>query len=57
MKFLAFRWERLGDITVLPVTSFRDPKWDSIAEELWPIVAKSLSALRLARQVTMAGLA
>ncbi|KAK8943174.1 tRNA wybutosine-synthesizing protein 2/3/4 [Platanthera zijinensis] len=50
LKQLPVRWERLGDIFVLPVTSFRDPRWDSIAEDLWPIVAKSLNALRLARQ-------
>ncbi|XP_020573877.1 tRNA wybutosine-synthesizing protein 2/3/4 isoform X2 [Phalaenopsis equestris] len=50
LEELPVRWERLGDITVLPVSSFSDPRWDSIAEELWPIVAKSLRALRLARQ-------
>lgn len=50
LKELPVRWERLGDIAVLPVTSFRDPRWNSIAEELWPIVAKSLRAFRLARQ-------
>lgn len=47
-----FRWERLGDIVVLPVTSFKDPAWDSIGPEVWPIVAKSLNANRLARQVS-----
>ncbi|KAK9022971.1 hypothetical protein V6N11_003207 [Hibiscus sabdariffa] len=44
------RWERLGDIVVLPVSSFRDPVWDSIGGELWPIIAKSLNTCRLARQ-------
>lgn len=53
IKFLAiFRWERLGDIVVLPITSFKDPVWDSIGPELWPIVSKSLNTLRLARQVS-----
>ncbi|CAI0468320.1 unnamed protein product [Linum tenue] len=47
---LPIRWERLGDIVVLPVTSFKDPAWDSIGHELWPIIATSLSARRLARQ-------
>lgn len=46
-----FRWERLGDIVVLPVTSFKDLVWDTIGAELWRIVAKSLNARRLARQV------
>ncbi|XP_028059424.1 protease Do-like 7 [Camellia sinensis] len=43
-------WERLGDIIMLPMTSFKDPAWDSVGAELWPIVAKSLGAQRLARQ-------
>ena len=47
-----FRWERLGDIVVLPVTSFKDPIWDSIGDELWPAIAESLNARRLARQVS-----
>lgn len=50
--FDLFRWERLGDIVVLPVTSFKDPVWDSISEEFWPTIAKSLNASRLARQVS-----
>ncbi|KAL5730750.1 hypothetical protein ACHQM5_003542 [Ranunculus cassubicifolius] len=44
------RWERLGNIVVLPITSFKDPIWNSIREELWPMVAKLLGANRLARQ-------
>lgn len=50
LEQLPSRWERLGDIVVLPVTSFKDPLWGSIGKELWPLVAKSLGALRLARQ-------
>ncbi|KAF5200292.1 tRNA wybutosine-synthesizing protein 2/3/4 [Thalictrum thalictroides] len=46
----ATQWERLGDIVVLPMTSFRDPLWNSIREELWPTVAISLNTYRLARQ-------
>uniref|UniRef100_A0A6N2KY01 TRM5/TYW2-like N-terminal domain-containing protein n=1 Tax=Salix viminalis TaxID=40686 RepID=A0A6N2KY01_SALVM len=51
LEELPNRWERLGDIVVLPATSFKDPIWDSISEELWPIVAKSLKAHRVARQL------
>lgn len=47
------RWERLGDIVVLPVTSFKDPIWDTVGEELWPMIAKSLCTSRLARQVSL----
>ncbi|KAL6200966.1 hypothetical protein ACLB2K_024681 [Fragaria x ananassa] len=50
LEELPTRWERLGDIVVLPVTSFKNPLWDSIAEELWPVIAKSVNAARLARQ-------
>lgn len=45
------RWDRLGDIIILPINSFKDSLWDSISGELWLIVAKSLKAHRLARQV------
>ncbi|KAK1326195.1 tRNA wybutosine-synthesizing protein 2/3/4 [Acorus calamus] len=51
LEQLPTRWERLGDIVVLPVSSFGDPAWDLIGDELWPIVAESLGACRLARQV------
>ncbi|KAL2339187.1 hypothetical protein Fmac_013633 [Flemingia macrophylla] len=50
LEELPRRWDRLGDIFILPSTSFKDSMWDSIAEELWPIVAKCLKAHRLARQ-------
>ncbi|XP_027332177.1 tRNA wybutosine-synthesizing protein 2/3/4 isoform X2 [Abrus precatorius] len=50
LEELPTRWDRLGDIVILPTTSFKDSMWDSIAKELWPIVAKSLKAHRLARQ-------
>lgn len=50
LEELPSRWERLGDIVVLPLTSFKDSAWDLIGQELWFIVAKSLGAIRLARQ-------
>lgn len=50
LEQLPNRWERLGDIVVLPATSFKDPIWDSISKELWPIVARSLNTRRVARQ-------
>lgn len=37
---------------MLPVTSFKNPLWDSIGEDLWPVIAKSVNAVRLARQVS-----
>ncbi|KDP20748.1 hypothetical protein JCGZ_21219 [Jatropha curcas] len=47
---LPTRWERLGDVVVLPATSFKDPSWDLIGDELWPTIAKLLSSNRLARK-------
>ncbi|XP_078437024.1 met-10+ like family protein / kelch repeat-containing protein isoform X2 [Wolffia australiana] len=49
-NILPGRWDRLGDMVVIPVNSFKDSAWESISEELWPIVARSLGAHRLARQ-------
>jgi tRNA wybutosine-synthesizing protein 3 len=49
---LMCRWETLGDLIILPKTCFKDPLWESVSEELWPLVAKSLGAQRLARQVS-----
>ncbi|KAK4353608.1 hypothetical protein RND71_025802 [Anisodus tanguticus] len=50
LEELPSRWERLGDIVVLPQTSLKDSSWDLIGQELWVVVAKSLGANRLARQ-------
>ncbi|KAG9454033.1 hypothetical protein H6P81_006937 [Aristolochia fimbriata] len=50
LEQLPTRWERLGDITVLPATSFKDPIWESLGQELWMLVARSLGTQRLARQ-------
>nr|XP_043622298.1 tRNA wybutosine-synthesizing protein 2/3/4 [Erigeron canadensis] len=50
LEQLPTRWERLGDIVVIPVTSFKDSAWESLGKELWSIVAESLGVCRLARQ-------
>jgi len=50
LEQLPARWETLGDIIILPKTCFKDPLWESVGEELWPLIAKSLGAQRLARQ-------
>ncbi|CAO2842541.1 unnamed protein product [Amaranthus hypochondriacus] len=50
LEQLPTRWERLGDIVVLPINSFQDPVWDTIGSVLWLAVAKTLGARRLARQ-------
>ncbi|XP_054785640.1 tRNA wybutosine-synthesizing protein 2/3/4 isoform X2 [Prosopis cineraria] len=55
LEELPARWGRLGDIVVLPTTSFKDPMWNSITEELWLTVSESLKANRLARQMAIIG--
>uniref|UniRef100_A0A0E0I1D3 tRNA wybutosine-synthesizing protein 2/3/4 n=1 Tax=Oryza nivara TaxID=4536 RepID=A0A0E0I1D3_ORYNI len=50
LEQLPTRWETLGDIIVFPKTCFKDPLWESVRDDLWPLVAKSLGAQRLARQ-------
>ncbi|GJN32451.1 hypothetical protein PR202_gb20963 [Eleusine coracana subsp. coracana] len=50
LEQLPTRWETLGNIIILPKTCFKDSLWESVSEELWPLVAKALSAQRLARQ-------
>ncbi|XP_071697573.1 tRNA wybutosine-synthesizing protein 2/3/4-like isoform X2 [Rutidosis leptorrhynchoides] len=50
LEQLPTRWERLGDIFVLPMTCFKDSAWDSLGNKLWLAVAESLGASRLARQ-------
>lgn len=50
LEQLPARWERLADIVVLPEASFKDPIWETIGEELWPVIAKVLNTRRLARK-------
>lgn len=50
LEELPSRWERLGDMAVLPITSFKDDGWHSLGNELWVTVARSLGVQRLARQ-------
>lgn len=54
ISLIYLRWDKLGDIIVLPVSSFRDQAWELVEEDLWPIVAQSLGTRRLARQVSLA---
>ncbi|KAM1108590.1 hypothetical protein ACFX2B_005165 [Malus domestica] len=57
LEELPARWERLGDIVVLPATSFKNPIWDSLGMELWHVISKSLNAHCLARQGRVASTA
>ncbi|EPS57898.1 hypothetical protein M569_16919 [Genlisea aurea] len=56
LEQLPSRWEKLGDMIVLPVGSFNDRLWDTMTpDELWSVVARSLGTDRLARQGRVAG--
>lgn len=48
------KWERLGDIALLPSQSFASPVWVSLGSELWEAVAAALGVARLARQSSIA---
>ena len=55
---LPTKWERLGDLVILPGEAFHSAQWNKVlshvekAEKtnLWQVVAQSLSGARLARQ-------
>ncbi|XP_039008881.1 tRNA wybutosine-synthesizing protein 2/3/4-like [Hibiscus syriacus] len=42
LEQLPNRWERLGDIIVFPISSFRDPVWDSIGGSFGPLLPNPL---------------
>ncbi|GBG88733.1 hypothetical protein CBR_g48263 [Chara braunii] len=48
------KWERLGDMVILPAGSFKSQGWRALGQELWDIVAKCLRAQRVAIQARIA---
>ena len=48
------KWERLGDMALLPNQCFLSPVWASLSDELWEAVAAALGVVRLARQSSIA---
>ncbi|XP_059068139.1 tRNA wybutosine-synthesizing protein 2/3/4 isoform X2 [Cryptomeria japonica] len=50
LEELPSRWERLGDMAVLPMASFTADSWCSFGKELWVTVARALGVQRVARQ-------
>ncbi|CAI5466394.1 unnamed protein product [Closterium sp. Yama58-4] len=51
---LPARWERLGDMVVLPADAMLGEAWDRLGLELWKVVAEALGAARVARQAPVA---
>lgn len=48
------KWERLGDLVLLPADSFRAAEWAALGDALWTAVAAALKADRIARQAPVA---
>lgn len=48
------RWEKLGDLALLPRTSMTSPEWGSLPQALWKAVADALGVKRLAMQAPVA---
>ncbi|KAK9916814.1 hypothetical protein WJX75_007384 [Coccomyxa subellipsoidea] len=48
------KWERLGDLVLVPADSFRAPEWAALGQALWTAVSAALSTDRLARQAPVA---
>lgn len=54
LEDLPKRWERLGDIAILPAGSLASSSWSSIGPALWPIITSALGSRRVARQAPVA---
>ncbi|XP_054706976.1 tRNA wybutosine-synthesizing protein 2 homolog [Uloborus diversus] len=47
------KWEKHGDLILLPSSSFRKDVWLQFGDKLWDIVAEALNANRVARKSTI----
>lgn len=48
------KWERLGDLALLPNQAFTSAAWAHLGAQLWEAVAAALGVARLARQSPVA---
>lgn len=51
---LPSRWEKLGDLALLPRTSMTSLEWGCLAQPLWEAIANALGVRRLAMQAPVA---
>ena len=51
---LPCKWEKLGDLAMLPRTCMASPDWDRMGQPLWRLVADALGVQRLAMQAPVA---
>ncbi|XP_002980586.2 tRNA wybutosine-synthesizing protein 2/3/4 isoform X1 [Selaginella moellendorffii] len=47
---LPTKWERIGDLVILPGSSLRSELWKSLGSPLWKIIAECLGVTKVARQ-------
>ncbi len=51
---LPTRWEKLGNLALLPRTCMASPEWDTLGQPRWRAVADALGVKRLAMQAPVA---
>ena len=51
---LLSRWEKLGDLVLMPAGTMTSSQWDALAPAVWQRVAVALQAKRIARQARIA---
>lgn len=51
---LPTRWEKLGDLALLPRTCLASPDWAHLGQPLWRAIADALGVARLAMQAPVA---
>ncbi|GBN66174.1 tRNA wybutosine-synthesizing protein 2 [Araneus ventricosus] len=47
------KWEKHGDLILLPASSFQNELWSNLGERLWDIVAEALRCQRVARKYSI----
>ena len=51
---LPLKWEKLGDLALLPHHCMMSPSWPSLIPNVWEVVCHALRVRRLARQAPVA---
>ncbi|BFZ04135.1 hypothetical protein BsWGS_07174 [Bradybaena similaris] len=48
------KWERHGDLVIIPAYTFSSPEWAAMGDRLWEVVARCLACKRLAHHSAVA---
>jgi tRNA wybutosine-synthesizing protein 3 len=55
LEQLPLKWERLGELVLLPIGTCAGPEWEVVPQaELWRAIAEALQTSKLARQAPVA---